>query len=134
MQEQMTQRMPLRFSTLPEGEIRAIFDEWPGAVVQFYPKGEGVVLDYIRVRRGNRFNGATLFADALRALAGPGLCESTERACALFRDCQDSRWQLGCQRRPLLLGAGGAHSTICRPPSPPPIASVLPCVLSVPCG
>ncbi|HEY7349735.1 MAG TPA: hypothetical protein VH599_15575 [Ktedonobacterales bacterium] len=35
--------------------------------MQFYPKGDGVVLDYIRVRRGNHSVGAPLFANALQA-------------------------------------------------------------------
>ncbi len=39
--------------------------------MQFYPKEDGVVLDYIRVRQGNRALGATLFADALRAAGIP---------------------------------------------------------------
>jgi hypothetical protein len=40
-------------------------------VIQFYPKGEGVVLDYIRVRKGNHSVGAIFFAEALRAAGIP---------------------------------------------------------------
>jgi hypothetical protein len=71
MQAQETRTAP-RLSTLPGGEIRAIWDSnGDEAMIQFYPKGDGVVLDYIRVREGSHHHGWALFADALRAAGIP---------------------------------------------------------------
>jgi hypothetical protein len=72
MQEQVVRTAP-RLSVLPGGEIRAIWDaEDAQGVIQFYPKGDGVVLDYIRVREGSHRHGWALFVDALREA---GICQ-----------------------------------------------------------
>ncbi len=73
MPEQVMLLTAPRISTLPGGELRVIWGEGggPGGVVQFYPKDDGVVLDYIRVRQGNHSFGATLFVEALRAVGIP---------------------------------------------------------------
>jgi hypothetical protein len=62
------------------GELRG---EWgakgENGVVAFQPKGEGVVLEYIRVRPGYPHPGARLFADALKfaGINRPKFIEST---------------------------------------------------------
>ena len=73
MPDQTLMRPGTRISTLPGGALRVIWGEagGPGGVVQFYPKEDGVVLDYIRVRQGNHTFGATLFVEALRAAGIP---------------------------------------------------------------
>jgi hypothetical protein len=79
MQDQEIRTTP-RLSTLPGGEIRAIWDSGGDeAVIQLYPKGDGVVLDYIRVREGSHHHGWALFADALRAagIVRPRFLESS---------------------------------------------------------
>ena len=71
MQDQAIRTSP-HISTLPGGEIRAIWDAADAqGVIQFYPKGDGVVLDYIRVRESSHRHGWALFADALRAVGIP---------------------------------------------------------------
>lgn len=63
---------PSQVSDLGEGKFRVIWDTGSTqALVQFYRKGDGVVLDYIRVRQGGHNLGGTLFADALRAAGIP---------------------------------------------------------------
>ncbi len=81
MLNQSTLQTTFRLSRLPGGEYRVIWGEagGPGGVVQFWPKGDGVVLDYIRVRHGNHALGATLFAEALReaGISRPRFVESS---------------------------------------------------------
>ena len=63
---------PPQVSDLGGGKFRVIWDSGnTQALVQFYRKGDGVVLDYIRVRPGGHDLGGTLFADALRAAGIP---------------------------------------------------------------
>lgn len=79
MQDQEVRTAP-RLSTLPGGELRAIWDSGGDeAVIQFYPKGDGVVLDYIRVREGSQHHGWALFAEAMRAagIVRPRFLESS---------------------------------------------------------
>jgi hypothetical protein len=69
-----------RFTAMGGNELRA---EWgtqrSDGVVAFQPKGEGVVLEYVRVRPGYPHSGARLFADALKyaGITRPKFIEST---------------------------------------------------------